>query len=834
MSSGRLVSFGRGFDINALRRVARRRTFWITQILLATAFLIHLGADLLYHADAVSVPGFVSLLVFFLPVIYSSSVFGMAGSIVIAAESIALVVPQELIFAHSGTKMWAVSGVVASLVAVAVISGERFGIERSNQRDLRDQERSRTEAYYRQHPLFGVHLLSMIPDGVVIADEDGTICYVNEAFEKLSGYASDELVGKEVEILIPPERRSSHLVQRLLFARDPKPRSIGSGLQLDLFSAQGSNVAVVISLVPYVFGGKNWVLLIVCDDSVRRLSEEARAEAERLFHLAFANNVSGMVVTDLEHKALAVNHALSKMLGRTSDEIIGHDFSEITFPKGQSRTIEASERMLGQGNSQEVFTKRYQHRDGHLVWAEVSQSLVQDDSGRPLYFINSIRDITEERALLAQLSHQAMFDQLTGLANRTLFEDSLSQALSRVSRNESWLSVFLIDLDDFKDVNDTFGHHVGDSLLRAVAKRLKRATAVGDTLSRFGGDEFLYLGEAVSGPEDAEAIAQRLLRVFASAFLVDGEKLIQSASIGFSASRGGRNSAELIRDADIALYEAKRQGTGRYCSFRAEMRDRASSRIGMVQELRQSIASGGLSMHYQPIVDLGSGAVVGVEALMRWFHPDHGPVSPEVFIPLAEQSELIFDLGSFALRSAVNQAATWDNEYGDVRHPYVAVNLSPRQFHDPKLLRKVQKVLEDNDFSPERLVLEITEGAAFADIEAATRIAGELRRLGVVLAIDDFGTGYSSLSYFTLLRPRMLKVDQSFIRNAHQEQHGARLLEAIKTIGESLDAVVVAEGIEMADQIEMLRRAGYRYGQGYLFSPPVPDVDFSKVSGYSA
>ncbi len=482
-------------------------------------------------------------------------------------------------------------------------------------------------------------------------------------------------------------------------------------------------------------------------------------------------------------------------------------------------------RMLAGEQSEVFYTKRFLHKDGHVVWVEVSRSLARDEASKPQYFINSVRDITEERSLLAQLSHQALHDPLTGLANRIMFEDRLTQALARASRENKRLAVLLIDLDEFKDINDTFGHQVGDDLLAEVARRLKQATRAGDTLCRFGGDEFLYLSEGLTNHSEAETIAERLLSVFDEPFIIGEESLSQAASIGIATCQGGKGFVELLRDADTALSDAKRQGKNRYTVFRPEMHDQVSNRIGLVQELRRSFDSDKILMHYQPIVDLATSQTVGVEALMRWNHPEHGWVPPYVFIPLAEQSKLIFDLGSFALHQAVSEAASWRHLDQREEQPYVTVNLSPRQFHDPDLLSKIKEVLEANEFAPGRLVLEITEGVAFVDIDSATRVASRLRQLGVSLAIDDFGTGYSSLSYFTLLRPSILKIDQSFVNRAHDSANGERLLEAIITIGNSLDAIVVAEGIETTTQLEMLRGLGYNFGQGYLFSPAVPSAD---------
>ena len=607
-------------------RFADRR-FWLAQALLAVALLVHLGADLAQDQGIILAPGFVWILLLFVPIVYAGSTFGLTGSVAVALEGIVFSIPQELLLPHSATQLWGAWSILTVMLAVAILLGERF-----------DKERKR--------------------HGAQLAAE--------------------------------------HL------------------------------------------------------------------KTEQLFHLAFANNIAGMLISDFDGRALAVNSSFSKMIGRKSEEILSLGSEEFTFPEDRGIGMTVSAQMLGVGRSQTIYTKRYQHKDGRIVWAEVSRSLARDGMGKPQYFISSIRDITEERSLLDQLSHQALHDPLTGLANRVMFEDRLTQALARAARKNKQLAVLLIDLDEFKDVNDTFGHQIGDALLAEVARRLEQLTRSADTLSRFGGDEFLYLSEGLTSTSEAETIAKRLLNVFEEPFVIGEESLDQAASIGIAVCVGGNNCVDLLRDADTALSDAKRQGKNRYTLFRPEMHDQVSNRIGLVQELRRSFESDEIAMHYQPIVDLNTSQTVGVEALMRWNHPEHGWVPPYVFIPLAEQSKLIFDLGSFALRQAVSEAASWRHLDQREEQPYVTVNLSPRQFHDPDLLSKIKEVLEANEFAPGRLVLEITEGAAFVDIDSATQVTSRLRQLGVSLAIDDFGTGYSSLSYFTLLRPSILKIAHLF------------------------------------------------------------------------
>lgn len=560
----------------------------------------------------------------------------------------------------------------------------------------------------------------------------------------------------------------------------------------------------------------------------RTLGEETRFDLEQRLRLAFDTNMAGIVITNLSSRVLDVNASFCNMLGYAREEILSNDLKKFTPAEDRAITVHANEGLLSGSSEQVIYSKRYQHRDGSLVWFEISKSVGRDPKGRPKYFVASVRNITAERLLLAQLTEQALHDPLTGVANRLLFEDRLIQVRAKARRAGGWLAVFLIDLDDFKDVNDTLGHQVGDELLKAVSKRLQQIARSEDTLCRFGGDEFLYLTGPFASRKEVTKIADRLLSVFDEPFALGEESFSQFASIGIVTQRGGNDDVDLVRDADTALAEAKRQGGERYVLFHPEMHYRVSNRLSLVQDLRRSLESDELQMHYQPVMNLITNKIVGIEALMRWSHPRNGFVSPDIFIPLVERSRFIFDLGSFAIKRAVSEAAAVSKLH-DAAHLSVGVNLSPRQFYDPHLIRIIEEACGDNDFQPSRLVLEITEDAAFEDINKAAKIASRLTDLGVVLAIDDFGTGYSALSHFALLQPRIIKIDKSLVQAANTLPSGERLLAAMATIGNSLDAAVIAEGIESVVHLEMLRELGYIYGQGYVFSPAVASVDLANL-----
>jgi diguanylate cyclase (GGDEF)-like protein/PAS domain S-box-containing protein len=563
----------------------------------------------------------------------------------------------------------------------------------------------------------------------------------------------------------------------------------------------------------------------------QRATEHALNEAEQRFRIAFENNMAPMTFADPNDLMIAANGAFCLMVGYSLEELIGKDSKLFTYPDDVGITEASLRRVSLKESDQMRYVKRYLRKDGRVIVSEVSRSAARNAEGEVLYFVFSERDITEERVLAAQLSHQAFHDPLTGLANRALFEDRLVQAHARVVRQEGLGAVLLLDLDDFKGVNDTYGHLIGDQLLVGIARRFELVTRSTDTLSRFGGDEFLYLAEGLTSEEEAEEVAHRLLDVLAEPFSFGGLRLEQHASVGIVVwDSKSTDSTEFVQNADVALYVAKRQQRGKSVLFSPSMHQEAVSRFTLIQELRRALETDELMMHYQPIVDLTTGVVVGFEALMRWNHPTRGRLLPGEFIALAEQSDLILELGSFALRQAVSAATTWRHSAGLV-DPFVTVNLSAHQFYDPNLIPMIEGALAASNLAPGRLILEITESVALLDIAETLSAMQQLSRLGIGLALDDFGTGYSSLSYLAMLHPRVIKIDQSFVRPAHESEQNDSLLETIISLGDKLGMIMLAEGIESPAQLERLRRSGCDLGQGFLFSAAVPASDAAATLG---
>ena len=665
------------------------------------------------------------------------------------------------------------------------------------------------------------NLLDALPGAVALVDSAGVIGAANRRFAEQVGYSVSELTELPVATFVTSMVDLAKVAGKALtaVARDGREITLNVAPRRRALGTTSWWIVQVHADAPEVADP----LHLTLGHAVDAETEAALALSEQRFRLAFEGNMAPMVFSDQNGLFLAVNDEYCKMTGRSNAELVGRDSKHFTYPEDIGVTEDVYRR-IESGEIDDVrYGKRFVHTNGRIVSAEVSMRPARDEEGKILYFISSVRDVTEERTLAAQLSHQALHDPLTGLANRALFDDRLEQAHARITRQGGFGAVLLLDLDDFKGVNDAYGHLVGDQLLVTLAGRFESVTRSTDTLCRFGGDEFLYLAEGLATKTEAEQVARRLLDALHDPFDFDGIRLEQRASVGIVIWDGtNMNNVDLVQNADAAMYEAKRKGHGHVVVFTPDMRKEAVSRFALAQELRQAISNGELRMHYQPIIDLETTDVVGFEALMRWNHPERGWIPPDVFIELAEQSELIFDIGAFALHESVAAATSWTREGTRAGSPYVTVNLSARQFHDPGLVPMITRELDLCGLEPERLVLEVTEIVALVDISQTMRIMEELHRLRIGVALDDFGTGYSSLSYLAALKPKIVKIDQSFVRPQRDLERSDTLLEAIITLGNKLEMTVLAAGVETEAQLDRLHNLDCELGQGFLWSPAVP------------
>jgi diguanylate cyclase (GGDEF)-like protein/PAS domain S-box-containing protein len=514
--------------------------------------------------------------------------------------------------------------------------------------------------------------------------------------------------------------------------------------------------------------------------------------------------------------------AVELLLGRAPETVVGTVYTHLIHPDDVDAVRNQAMFILEGGLRTSVRTEcRVSHTDGTWRDTEIVVTNLLDDPDVAAVVVNA-RDVTVRKQLENELNRQAFSDTLTGLANRALFTDRVAHALSRAERGTDPLAVLFVDLDDFKVVNDGLGHPVGDRLLVEVAARLGRATRPGDTVARLGGDEFCILLESGLMPDVAQHVADRIVEVLRAPFRIDGAELTVSASIGIALGYNGRNQPdELLRNADLAMYMAKRNGKGRSVVFEPEMYEQAMRRLEVAADLRRGLEDRQLEVFYQPIVSMATGTAIGVEALVRWRHPQRGLVAPVDFVPVAESTGLIVGLGRQVLEQACRDVAAWRRAGLVDDHFDVSVNLSARQLLDPQLVADVLATLDGTGLPASNLVLEVTESVLIDDLEASIVRLHTLKHLGVRLAIDDFGTGYSSLSYLHTLPVDVVKIDKSFIDRLDGGHEGRAVVSTIIELAHALGLTSTAEGVEETDQLEVLRQLGCDTVQGYLFARPM-------------
>lgn len=537
----------------------------------------------------------------------------------------------------------------------------------------------------------------------------------------------------------------------------------------------------------------------------------------------------GIAVVDSQGRCLDMNACFCELVGFSKNEMLGrnlHDllpFDDAEGEMGLRRLLEGDIAVYRQ-------EQRFLHSDGHPVWVLFSASAVPDTSGSTGSFVAYVQDISELKKSQIELEHRLLHDPLTGLPNRDLFADRLRVALARLSRHRSMVAVMFLDMDGFKTINDSLGYEAGDRVLQASAARLLEALRPGDTAARFGGDEFTILCEEVDHVRDVVSIAQRIQTSLTRPLSLDGREIFVSPSIGIAVTTNSKESPQsLIRDADTAMYHAKEGGTGRYQLFEQLFHHRAKQRLDTYSALHRAVEQDQLELWFQPQIRLDTGQIYGVEALVRWRHPDRGLLSPQQFIELAEETGLISAVGEWVLRESCSQAVSWAHEFPDRPRLMTAVNLSARQLARSNLPELIEDVLVSSGADPSRLLLEITESALIGDAETAALSMDRLRSLGVALGIDDFGTGFASLTYLKKLPVDVLKVHGSFVQGL-EHNHGDRaIVRAVVDLGENLRLKVVAEGVETGRQLSRLRAIGFNLAQGFYFARPQPAGDISRL-----
>jgi diguanylate cyclase (GGDEF)-like protein/PAS domain S-box-containing protein len=677
--------------------------------------------------------------------------------------------------------------------------------------ERRRAEQALRESEHRYRTLFDGNPLPMW----VYDYETLRFIAVNEAASHHYGFSKTEFLNMTIADIRPLEELPL-MRDALANLKDRNRGGIFGHRKKDgtLFDAE-------ITSFEFVSAGRRSRLVIAVDVTERERAEQRLRDSEERYRLLFERNLAGVFRTTLDGRFLDVNDALARIFGFESRrELLAQSAYSVYFSR------EERQRLISRLREQKALSNvevRMRRRDGTAVWVLENMTLLDGVEGGVIE--GTIIDITERKSAQEQMEYQAYHDVLTGLPNRLLFRDRISVALAHARRNRRYVAVMFLDLDQFKLVNDTLGHTVGDGLLQSAAERLVDCVRGDDTVARMGGDEFTILLSDLPDGRAAATVAQKVLESVSEPIVVESHELFITTSIGIAIyPEDGADAETLLRHADRAMYRAKEAGRNNYQFAMRATIDATAGRLSIERSLHHAFERKEFVVHYQPMVEIGTRRVVGAEALIRWNHPEYGLMTPDDFIPIAEESGLIYPIGEWVMRTACKQMKRWhDAGHDDLR---IAVNLSARQFQQRGLTGMIEHVLIDTGYPAASLEVEITESIAMHNAELSLAIMRRLKEMGISISIDDFGTGYSSLSYLKRFPIDTVKIDQNFIRDLSRDSNDGAIISAVISMARALKLRVVAEGVETEEQLAFLRRQHCEVIQGFLCSRPVPAEEF--------
>ncbi len=683
-------------------------------------------------------------------------------------------------------------------------------------------ERHRAETALRESEERHRAVVETLNEGLLITDGGDRILFANERMAAMTGYAVAEMVGRPANELFLAPKDWPALAER----HRRRLRGQSERYEVEMRRKDGGRFFVEVNAIPFrdAEGRVVGTLGAITDITERKRAEDSLRRSAREYRDLFESaNDAILILRPESQMILEVNRKACETYGLPRDQIVGMSLKN--FTRDVPRSEEQIRRILREGASENLETVHF-HRDGTPIDLLVSSSVVEYRGENAI--LSVCRDITESKRAKQEIERLAYHDALTDLPNRARFADRLEIALSQARREGHRLAILFLDLDRFKVVNDSLGHKVGDVLLQKVALRLSQLIRGGDTLARLGGDEFIILLARIDHEDDAARVAQNVLGLFKRAFLLGERELYVTASIGISIfPRHGEDREALVKNADIAMYRAKQEGRDNFQFHTSQHTHDAIRRLALETDLRKALEQDEVGVHFQPLVDVREGRIVGAEALARWEHPARGRLAPSEFIPIAEETGLIVPLGERILRSACARMRNWHaGGRPDLR---LSVNLSARQFQQHELAQSVDTVLRETGFPPEALELEITESVAMRDVAASVVALRALKELGVRITIDDFGTGYSSLSYLKKFPIDTIKIDQAFVRDVCSDANDAAIVRAAIVMAQELRIDVIAEGVETAEQVEFLRGRECHVMQGHFFAEAVPAARFDEL-----
>ncbi|KMZ42469.1 MULTISPECIES: bifunctional diguanylate cyclase/phosphodiesterase [Bacillales] len=658
---------------------------------------------------------------------------------------------------------------------------------------------------------------------LAITDHKGIILRANEQFCRISKYERSELIGKDHRILNSGYHPKGFFKEMWACIRSGQ---VWRG-EIRNRAKDDSYYWVDTTIVPFKnqAGEIYQYLSIRSDITARKQMEDELKRSEEKYRIIAENTSDIISIINLDGEFLYLSPSHKRVWEHTvPDEEIHNLFEWIVE---DDRDIFAYAIQHAFSTRKEYMVEcRINTQRNDVIWTESKINPIMDEEGNVTKLLLVTRDVTDRKQSEETIHHLAYHDALTDLPNRRMYVQQLSKEMMQAKRFQSSLAVLFLDLDRFKDVNDSFGHDVGDMLLIEASKRLQACLKPGDVVARLGGDEFTIMQNQLLDRNEATALAEQIMYQLQRPFELEGHVFNVSCSIGIALyPQDGDNPEDLLKRADTALYTVKSRGKNGYDFFDPTMEAKSLERILMENEMRKAIEQEQFQIYYQPKIDIATSAMTGMEALVRWVHPELGIIPPNRFIPIAEETGMILALGEWILKQACKQNKNWHDQGYTLK---VSVNLSARQIYQKDLVEMIKDILQETQLSPHWLELEITE-SIFVKMEEATAVLQQIRDIGIQISIDDFGTGYSSFSYIKSLPVDTIKIDASFIRDIHHNQESQAIVKAIVTIAQSLNMNVIAEGIELHDQVAALKENGCDHGQGYLFSKPLPTDDFDQL-----
>ena len=672
-----------------------------------------------------------------------------------------------------------------------------------------ESERKRAESKIQAMARFP----SENPNPILRIARDGTLLYANEACSSLLPDWHLQ-VGRGVPSMV----------------RDIASQALTSGKTL-LHDLEHRGRVYSFFVVPIADAG--YTNMYGSNITARKRAEEELRLSEERFKRIFEEGPIGMVLVNLNREIVTANEALCRLLGYSAQELVGRNMTDLTYEEDSEKNLSLAIQLSTDNIPRAQLEKRYVKKDGGIVWTKVTAAAIHSKEGRAIYNLGIIEDLTESKKAAEKIHVLAYYDSLTGLPNRTFHKELMMRAIDHANRRKEFFATIYIGLDNFQRINDIYGHSKGDLLLKAVADRLANSLRKSDyvassyeaetteVVSRVGGDEFIVLAQDLTQAQDAAKTAHRLLGEISEPFDLSGFEAFMTASIGIALyPDDGTDVDDLLKNADTAMGQAKNEGKNNYQFYSASMNSSVLELLTLENDLHRALARNELLLYYQPKVDAATRMITGMEALIRWMHPDKGLISPMQFIPLAEASGLIIPIGEFVILAACRQIKTWQAAgYGQMR---ISLNVSSHQFDQKNFTEVIRGILLDTMISPQCLALEITESTLMRNPEKAIQTLTELKAMGIEIAIDDFGTGYSSLSYLKRLPLDFLKIDMSFVKSLASDPSDQAIVRATISVAHGLNLKTVAEGVETEEQLSFLQEHGCDEIQGYFFSRPLP------------